>query len=293
MANWDDYTEITTPADDDTALVHDVSETTVGKKMKRITWANIKATLKTYFDTLYSGGGGGVVGPASAGDGNVVLFDETTGKLIKDSGAALPVKATGAELITGTDDAKFATAKALKDGGFVPIVLISSVPHKQLWVAGWKPTVTNGCGNAAQIEMSTNKNVYDYLPFDKDAIEYAYANIAMPDDYTGGVIYFKPYWLHPATTTNFKVSWGLQGVSFDNDDSLDASQGTAVYVNDVGGTTSDLYKGDLSTAVTIDGSPAAGDLVQFRASRKADDGTNDTLAVDAYLISDMIWYPVG
>lgn len=31
-----------------------------------------------------------------------------------------PVKATGAELITGTDDAKFATAKALKDAGITP-----------------------------------------------------------------------------------------------------------------------------------------------------------------------------
>jgi hypothetical protein len=51
--NWDDYTEITTPADGDTFLNHDISETVVGQKMKRITWANIKATLKTYFDTLY------------------------------------------------------------------------------------------------------------------------------------------------------------------------------------------------------------------------------------------------
>ncbi len=51
---WDEYDLITTPADGDTALVHDVSETTTGSKMKRITWANMKATLKTYFDTLYT-----------------------------------------------------------------------------------------------------------------------------------------------------------------------------------------------------------------------------------------------
>ncbi len=43
------------------------------------------------------GGGGGtgdVVGPGSAVDGHVVLFDGTTGKLIKDSGAALPAAYT-------------------------------------------------------------------------------------------------------------------------------------------------------------------------------------------------------
>jgi len=141
--------------------------------------------------------------------------------------------------------------------------------------------------------MGTNKNVYDYLAFDKDAIEYAYANIPMPSDYTGGTIYFKPYWTHPATTTNFKVSWGLAVVSFSDDDTLDAAQGTAIYSNDTGGTTSDLYIGDISSAVTIAGTPVANDLVQFRCLRKADDATNDTLAVDAYLLGFMIYYPVA
>lgn len=40
------------------------------------------------------GGSGDVVGPASAVDGNVVLFDSTTGKLIKDSGSTLVVAGT-------------------------------------------------------------------------------------------------------------------------------------------------------------------------------------------------------
>lgn len=40
------------------------------------------------------GGSGDVVGPASAVDGNVVLFDTTTGKLIKDSGSTLVIAGT-------------------------------------------------------------------------------------------------------------------------------------------------------------------------------------------------------
>jgi len=73
-----------TPIDADVIAVVD----STGPTTKKLTWANIKATLKTYFDTLYS----------------------------------TAVKATGTEINTGTDDAKFATAKAIKDSHNVPSV---------------------------------------------------------------------------------------------------------------------------------------------------------------------------
>jgi len=175
----------------------------------------------------------------------------------------------------------------------IPAQLVEgSTKYKQLWIGGWKPTITSGCGSESQIEMSTNKNVYDYVPFDANTIEYAYSVVPMPADYTGGAIVAKFYWAHPTTTTNFKVSWGLQGVSFADDETLDAAFGTAQYANDEGGTTNDLYISDLTSAITIAGSPSAGELVNWRVLRKADDATNDTLAVDAYLIGVMIWYPV-
>jgi len=43
------------------------------------------------------------------------LFDGTTGKIIKESGKEIPTKATGAEINTGTDDAKYVTSKAIAD----------------------------------------------------------------------------------------------------------------------------------------------------------------------------------
>jgi hypothetical protein len=57
-------------------------------------WANTNSRVGTLFrdviDTIYGGGGvGDVIGPAGAIDGNVVLFDGTTGKLIKDSGYSI------------------------------------------------------------------------------------------------------------------------------------------------------------------------------------------------------------
>jgi hypothetical protein len=243
----------------------DASDTTQAATgtTKWISWANLKAGFKTYFDTLYA------------------------------TIASVPVKAAGSDLITGTNDNKFATAKALKDGGFVPVKLISTVAHRQFWIGNAKPKLTSGCAASAQIEMGTNKNVYDYLAFDKDTVEYAYANVAMPESYTGGTVYAQFYWTHPATTTNFKVSWGLGAVSFSNDDTLDAAVGTVIYSNDEGGTTSDLYISPPTAAITIAGTPVAGDYVNWRISRKADDGTNDTLAVDAYLLGVLVWYPVA
>lgn len=76
---------------------------------------------ETGFELNTVAGGGDVVGPASAGANKVVLFDGTTGKLIKDSGLSLSGSNTGdqtsivgisgtiAEFNTACSDANFAT----------------------------------------------------------------------------------------------------------------------------------------------------------------------------------------
>lgn len=176
--------------------------------------------------------------------------------------------------------------------GIAQYEVISGVVYHKLWIAGWKPTVTNGCAASAQIEMATNKNVYDYLAFDPSTIQYAYANFLLPYEYTGGVVYAKFVWMHPETTTNFGVSWGLQGVCIADGATLDVAQGVAGYVNDVGGNTSYLYISPMSGAITLGGTPAAGKLCQLRSQRYATDATNDTLAVNAYLLGVMLYIPV-
>lgn len=87
------------------------------------------------WSAVSAGGTGDVVGPGSSTTDDIVTFLDGTGKNIKDSGhklsdyattGSVPVKATGAELDTGTDDAKFATAKAIKDSHNVPSVVPST-----------------------------------------------------------------------------------------------------------------------------------------------------------------------
>lgn len=163
-----------------------------------------------------------------------------------------------------------------------------------IWVpaAALTPRTTNGAAPGA-VETSTNKVMLSSLDFDATTIEYAQFAIQMPVSWDEGTITAKFTWKHAATTTNFGVSWGIQGVALSDDDAADAAFGTAIYANDTGGTTDDIYRSPETAAVTIGGTPAAGDYVVFQVMRKADDGTNDTLAIDAGLLGVSVFYTVA
>ena len=197
--------------------------------------------------------------------------------------------------VDGVDRSYAADINALQDA-IVAIEThlgITSAPkiNSQIQLLGSSITsaTTNGCGSV-KLEMGTNKNTIGVAAFDKDTVEFGDFWHELPADYDGGTITFHVNWTHPATTTNFKVAWSLKAVGMADGDSLDSAYGTAIQVNDEGGTTSDMYQTPESAALTIAGSPVAGELVNWRLSRVATDVTYDTLAVDAYLISVTITY---
>jgi len=92
-----------------------------------------------------SGGSGDVVGPSSATGDNIVLFDSTTGKLIKDGGQGLP---TGT--IVGTSDTQTLTSKTLT----TPI--ISSISNTGTVTL---PTDTDTLVGRATTDTLTNKTL--------------------------------------------------------------------------------------------------------------------------------------
>ena len=104
----------TTPVDADLVGLIDSAASNV---LKKLTWANLKATLKNYFDSV-----------------TTTLANKTLTNPVLNTGFSGTAKATGAEITTGTDDTKIVTPKALADA---TVGKLGSA-----WAA-WTPTFTN------------------------------------------------------------------------------------------------------------------------------------------------------
>lgn len=108
----------------------------------------------------------------------------------------------------------------------------------------------------------------------------------MPSDYNGGTVTAVFYWT--ATTGTGVVNWAIQGRAYGDDDALDQAQGTAVPVSDTLITANDVHISAATAAITLAGTPAASEFVQFRVYR--DTGATDTLTGDARLLGVRITF---
>jgi len=153
-----------------------------------------------------------------------------------------------------------------------------------MWSSG-----TTGAAYSTKMELATNKeNVY-YIAFDPDVVEYAEVTVMMPSDYNGGTVTAAFVWTHPTAATNYGVVWACQGRSYGDGEALDQAWGTAQSSTDTGGTAGYAYISPATSAITLAGTPAASELVQFRVYRDATNGS-DTLAVDGRLLGVMITF---
>jgi hypothetical protein len=247
-------------------------------------------------------GTGDVVGPAASIDSEIALYNSTTGKLIKRASTTGLLKAASGVLaaaVAGTDYYNpGGTDVALADGGtgsstaagaLANLTAMGQGKHT-IWIpaAAMTSRTTNGAA-AGTVEMTTNKNMFKTLDFDTTTQEFAQFEIFFPKSWNLGTVTFQPVWSHAATTTNFGVVFGLAGVARSDDDAGDVAFGTAVTSTDTGGTTNDIYIGPESAAITIAGTPAAGDTVQFQLDRTVANGS-DTLAIDARLHGIRLFY---
>ena len=160
-----------------------------------------------------------------------------------------------------------------------------------IWVpaSGMRPTSSNGCALITDVETTSGRPDMQVLDFDASSDEHAQFGISFPKSWNEGTITASFYWCSTATDTD-GVSWGIQGVATSDSDTIDVAYGTAIVVDDANiSAAEDCYVSATSTAVTIAGSPAAGDLTFFRVFRDVSDA-NDTAAEDARLIGVKIFF---
>lgn len=145
-----------------------------------------------------------------------------------------------------------------------------------------RPSVTGGCAAIASVAIAASQPDINTLNFDATTQEYAQFAIPMPKSWNESTITAQFHWSHAATTVNFGVVWNLQAVAVSDDDTIAVAFGTAQQVADTGGTTNDLYTTAETPAITVSGTPQAGDTVFFRLSRVTGDAS-DNMAIDARL----------
>jgi hypothetical protein len=142
------------------------------------------------------------------------------------------------------------------------------------WHADYTAPPTWGEVNGASDQPDTN-----YWTFDPTTEQAIWLKVRLPKSYNNGTFTFQVHWWHPTAAT-FDVVWSCRAVAFSNGDALAANYGTAQTSIDSGATASTQYVSPESSAITIAGTPAAGDLIFIELRRKPADGS-DTLNVGA------------
>lgn len=163
----------------------------------------------------------------------------------------------------------------------------SLVGKYAFWIpyASMIPRETNGCADVTT-ESTTHKVTRIAGAFDAVSNEYAQFDFWLPKGYNDGTVSFVPVWEHPSTTTNFDVTWGLQGRAYNNAVSIDQAFGTVQYSKDTGANADTIYIGPESAAITLSGTPTGERLAHFQVYRDVGGGGtagDDDLAVDARL----------
>ncbi len=168
--------------------------------------------------------------------------------------------------------------------------LASALTGSVLKTAGietvWIPAVamtartTNGAA-AGTTELATNDVMLPTLDFDTTTEEGAGFWIGFPKSWNESTVTFEAYWT--AASGSGGVAFGLAAYAFSNDDAMDTAVSGQQIVTDTLITANDLHVSAASSAITIGGTPAEGDLVYFEITREVADGS-DTLGVDAKLI---------
>lgn len=202
-----------------------------------------------------------------------------------DIGLKLTPKGAGKVEVTA-NDIKIPTAGNIQPNG--------SDPKRGFYIpaAALAPATTNGCAALTQYETTTNKVNYKSLDFDGAAEEYAWLlAFQVPDYWDLSTITIRFHWT--AASGSGDVIWGAAAVALSNDDALDTALGSAQTVTDTLLAAGDVHVTADTSALTVGGTPAKGDLLFLRVYRDADAGGDTLNSVDARLIGITVKFGIA
>lgn len=188
------------------------------------------------------------------------------------------MKTSDFDVVTATGNIQVAGADP-KRGIYIPAAALT-------------PATTTGCSALTQYESTTNKVNYKSLDFDGATEEYAWLlAFQAPDYWDLSTVTVRFHWT--CASGSGDVIWGAAGIALSNDDAIDTALGTAQTVTDTVITALDVHTTSNTSAITIGGTPAKGDLLFLRVYRDADAGGDTLNGVDARLIGITIKFGIG
>ena len=219
--------------------------------------------------------GGSTIGTTAVADGHGILMNHG------GTMAQTTVQTLAAYLddeITAMPNLTSASGSTIKLAGKETIYVPASAMY---------PESTNGCSGLEQVELSNGPEL-KCLDFDASSDEHAQFTVAFPKSWNEGTVTFKAYFTVTGTNTG-TVKWVLAGVAFSDDDTINATFSATVgpSAKAHSGTSNDLNVTAESGALTINGSPAAEDLVFFRVMR---DVSEDNQSGDARLLGIKLFF---
>ena len=148
---------------------------------------------------------------------------------------------------------------------------------------------TTNPADAAQVETTATRPDLKVFDFDASTKQYTQFTVAMPKSWNESTLTYQVYW-SPSTTNTGDAIFGLQAVACADNDTIDVAYGTAINVTDAGiGTVEDQQVTSESSAMTVAGSPAAGEQTYFQLFRDAADGS-DTFTGECRVLGVKIFF---
>ncbi len=148
---------------------------------------------------------------------------------------------------------------------------------------------TTNPADAELVETTATRPDLNVFDFDAGTQQYTQFSIGMPKSWNEGTLTYQVYW-SPSTTNTGNCIFGLQAVACADGDTIDVAYGTAIEVTDAGiGTVEDQQITAESGAMTVAGSPAAGEQTYFQLFRKAADG-GDTFTGESRVLGVKLFF---